>query len=91
MKTIRCPHCQSTLEVGTGYYHDEALNLHCGKCKKVILATTEEDEKDLLKLYTKQTHSMHTPQHGSHGQQPFHTKRSSEDFDSALYDTEGCD
>lgn len=55
MKTIRCPHCQSPCEIGTGYYHDEKLNIRCNRCHQVILATSEEDEKPLLKLYTRPT------------------------------------
>jgi hypothetical protein len=53
MKLIKCPHCQSPCEIGTGYYHDDKINIRCGKCHQVILATNEEDEKQLVKLYTK--------------------------------------
>lgn len=55
MKTIRCPHCQSPCEVGTGYYHDERLNIRCNRCHQVILATNEEDERPLIKLHTRPT------------------------------------
>lgn len=53
MKSIRCPHCQSPCEIGTGYYHDERLNIRCNRCTQIILATNEEDEKPLAKLYAR--------------------------------------
>lgn len=75
MKTIRCPFCMSKCEIGTGYYHDENLNVRCGRCHSVMMATSEEDEKPLAALYTrpiKDTHDTATnamgygwPQHGA--------------------------
>lgn len=59
MKSIRCPFCMSPCEVGTGYYHDERLNIHCGKCHNVILATSEDDEKELVKLHTRPIKDTH--------------------------------
>lgn len=53
MKNIKCPHCQSLCEIGIGYYCDEKINIRCVKCNQVILATNEDDEKPLIKLYTK--------------------------------------
>ncbi len=53
MKNIRCPHCQSLCEIGSGYYHDDKLNIRCNRCHQAILATNEDDEKPLMKLYTK--------------------------------------
>jgi len=53
MKVIRCPYCQSVCGVGVGYYHDEKLNIRCRLCNKIILATNEEDEKELMQLYTR--------------------------------------
>ena len=79
MKTIRCPQCQSKCEIGTGYYHDAKLNIRCRRCHSVIFATSEEDEKALVTLYTrptKDTHdpavttAMHWPHQGGGGRHP---------------------
>ena len=68
MKNIKCPHCQSLCEIGIGYYYDEKINIRCSKCNQVILATNEEDETALLKLFTKpvkETSETSTP-HNQH-------------------------
>lgn len=66
MKIIRCPHCQSVCETGSGYYHDDRLNIRCKKCNRVILATSEDDEKDLHRLYTRPVRDHHDNHHLPH-------------------------
>lgn len=61
MKTIQCPYCQSHCEIGTGYYHDEKLNIRCTYCTSVIFATSEEDEAELLKLRMRPDKETHEP------------------------------
>ena len=53
MKIRRCPHCHSQYKMGNGYYHDGKLNIRCARCNNIILATSEEDEQSLQKLYTR--------------------------------------
>jgi len=68
MKMIRCPHCQSVCPIGSGYYHDEKLNILCKLCHQIMLATNEDDERELQKLFTrpvKEQHDHHTS-HSSH-------------------------
>lgn len=66
MKVIRCPHCQSVCGLGTGYYHDEKLNIRCNRCHKVLLATNEDDERDLQKLFTRPVNESHDHTHTTH-------------------------
>lgn len=75
MKQIRCPSCQTILDIGIDYFWDEKLNIHCVHCTQIILATNEEDEIPVAALYQKPTQSSssshrsvsHTPSHGVHG------------------------
>ena len=63
MKVIRCPHCQSLCNIGGGYYHDEKLNIRCKICHKIMFATTDEDEKELQKLFTRPIREDHHHTH----------------------------
>jgi hypothetical protein len=44
-----------------GYYHDDQLNIRCSRCNNVLLATTEEDEQALQKLYSRPTRDAYEP------------------------------
>lgn len=58
-KMIRCPYCQSSYGPGSGYFHDEKLNIRCSKCKKIIFGTTEEDEAELWAFYHRTVREHH--------------------------------
>lgn len=64
MRQIRCPHCQSNLDIGE-YTHDTKLNIFCTKCKGLIFATNAEDEAKLSVLYQKPAHSYVSPGNGN--------------------------
>lgn len=59
MRQIRCPHCQTKLDIGE-YYRDVKLNIFCAKCKSIIFATNAEDEVKISSLYQKPTQNTHT-------------------------------
>lgn len=68
MKQIRCPYCQKNI-TQADYSHDESSNIICNTCKKIIFATCESSEVELIKLYTKQSFnsSSHTTNGGGGG------------------------
>lgn len=59
MRQIRCPHCQTNLDIGE-YTHDTKLNIFCAKCAGMLFATNAEDEVKIAVLYQKPVNNTYT-------------------------------